>query len=116
MKATLTKLQFESKEEKQKIQFRIEAEENHAELLDVWKESAFKFKFENQQSQIDEETGEIKNLEVFIAPESISMSVCPVDDGQIWTITAVFYQKDAAAKIVEAGIVGKIVNLTFRGL
>jgi hypothetical protein len=114
MKAILTKLQFDSKDEKQKIQFRINENENHAELLDVWRESAFKFSLENPQSQIDEKTGEIKNLEVFIAPEQISMSICPIDNGQIWTITATFYQKDVGAKIVEAGIVGKIVNLTFR--
>lgn len=90
IKATVQKLAFDSKEQKQKIQLRIEKDDVSTRLINVWKGQAIVIDVENRQSQIDSKNGELINAHVKIPAETISMSVCTLEDGQIWTITATF--------------------------
>lgn len=117
MLATLQKILAAPFDKLDQVQFRVEhAEQFVDDLMEIRKGQKCKIKVAGlQASMVDKTTGEVKvsHDSIEFPSSNISISIAVLEDGLIATITVSLEEKEIVKNILDSGIRGQGVEVTF---
>lgn len=116
MKAIIEKIKLNSLDTDDQIQFRIEKDDLTHEVLNIRRGNRCNVKLLGlQRSLIDEDTGEVKNNSPLVSfvSDSISISLCVLENGMIAVITVSIPDKKVCPEIVGKDLKGRGVEVEF---
>lgn len=112
MKATLQKLSANTSDKNNSVQFRVDKDESLKDLLKLRRGQNVTVEAESNQSSISKK-GKAEFKSVAFVTDTISVSICILEDGQIATITFSVEDKTLIEKVIDSGLRGQRVELNF---